>query len=192
MYRRAAKGANNPPAQAPRYEVAIDKVKALAPATGRVIVAGRNATGFRVQIDHGTVDGVDGRVVTYITHMTRLFVGVGDVVQIGQEVGIVGANPRDGKSGLNHVHFEIWDMSAGERPYPENSIDPVPFMKTWGYKYPDGSIRDPKGGAPKPAEVVAAARAVSEETAAAPLLGVPDDAIAIASGDALDGTIGDL
>jgi len=68
--------------------------------SGTVIRSGwwANGYGFAVQIDHG-----NGFVTTY-AHMSKLYVSVGDEVDQGQEIGMMGST---GRSTGPHVHFTI-------------------------------------------------------------------------------------
>lgn len=91
-----------------------DNTMAVACAAGRVVLAGSSPTGYRVWIDHG-----QGWHVGYF-HLTRLEVHVGDVVEMGTPVGIVGDNPVD--NDARHLHFELYfgELSA----YPKGCRDP--------------------------------------------------------------------
>ncbi len=190
MFRRPASGAQKAPVYAKHFECPSDRVFMVAPADCLVKVAGKNSTGLRVQLDMGSPKGMPGRVFCYGTHMSRLLVEAGQVIQQGTRIGIVGADPRQGTKGLNHMHFEIWDMTIDGK-YPDQSIDPEVFMKTWGYKADDGHFIWPKGiERPDPKEVARAAAAVSTETLAVPAEGVPDSALQAAA-DAADGHIGE-
>ena len=73
--------------------------RALAPAPGRVIRAGRHpAYGLMVEIDHGM------GIVTRYAHMKKLLVKKGDKVDFRQPVGVVG---NTGRSTGPHLHYEI-------------------------------------------------------------------------------------
>lgn len=69
---------------------------------GRVTFAGMTpAYGYRVVIDHGTVDGK--RLETTYSHLSALQVTTGQGVATGQAVGLVGST---GLSTGPHLHFE--------------------------------------------------------------------------------------
>lgn len=74
-------------------------IPAVAAAGGRVQIAGKIGTGYRCWIDHG-----NGWRSGYF-HLDSLFVSVGDVVYAGDELGMVGDNPKDGDA--RHLHFEL-------------------------------------------------------------------------------------
>ncbi|WP_079194995.1 M23 family metallopeptidase [Streptomyces sp. CB02400] len=70
---------------------------------GRVEFAGlTSAYGYRVVIDHGTVDGK--RLETTYSHLSALQVTTGQSVTTGQPVGFVGST---GLSTGPHLHFEV-------------------------------------------------------------------------------------
>jgi hypothetical protein len=72
----------------------------LAPAPGRVVFTGLlNVRGNTTFIDHGW------GVLTGYLHQSEIQVAVGDIVQTGQVIGLVGATGR--VTGA-HLHWEIW------------------------------------------------------------------------------------
>ena len=86
-----------------------------------VVVASENAYhgyGNYVVIKHTTSTG---NVYTLYAHMSRRMVSVGDVVEVGEQLGTVGST---GYSTGNHLHFElrvggdIWQQSTPVDPYP--------------------------------------------------------------------------
>jgi murein DD-endopeptidase MepM/ murein hydrolase activator NlpD len=89
----------------------------VAPAPGRVALAGRVSQGFRV---HGNVVGIDhGQGVTGIfMHLSRINVKEGDFVKAGQLIGAVGAT---GASTGPHLH---WGLYVNGK-----SVDPMPWRK---------------------------------------------------------------
>lgn len=87
---------------------------AIAVNAGRVQLAGNTPTGWRVWIDHGPVR-------SGYFHLTKIFVSEGEQVTTGQQLGIVGDNPRD--HDARHLHFEV---SAADKYAP---VDPVPFLQ---------------------------------------------------------------
>jgi murein DD-endopeptidase MepM/ murein hydrolase activator NlpD len=76
----------------------------IAPAAGRVVLAGTVSQGFRV---HGNVIGIDhGQGVTSIfMHLSKIFVKEGDMVQPGQKIGAVGTT---GASTGPHLHWGLY------------------------------------------------------------------------------------
>ncbi len=84
-----------------------------AAGEGRVVRAGWLYTGygFSVVIRH------PNGLVTLYSHMTNPAVKVGDWVQRGQKIGLVGST---GNSTGPHVHFEV--RKAGVR------VDPLPYL----------------------------------------------------------------
>ena len=71
----------------------------LAANSGKVITAAYHwAYGYYVMIDHG------GGIVTLYAHSSRLLVRVGDTVQRGQVIALVGST---GMSTGAHLHFEV-------------------------------------------------------------------------------------
>jgi murein DD-endopeptidase MepM/ murein hydrolase activator NlpD len=71
-----------------------------APAAGRVVFADhRVICGNTVVIDHGW------GVYTRYCHQSKIEVQVGEVVQTGQEIGLIG---NTGRSDGPHMHWEVW------------------------------------------------------------------------------------
>jgi murein DD-endopeptidase MepM/ murein hydrolase activator NlpD len=92
-------------------------VPVQAPGPGRVVLA-RNLyySGNTVILDHG------GGLVTLYAHLSRIDVAVGDEVEPGDRVGLVGAT---GRVTGPHLH---WGAKIGERPFdPSALLDPVLF-----------------------------------------------------------------
>lgn len=87
----------------------------VAPAAGKVALVGREADGFEL---HGNTIGVDhGQgVVSIFLHLSRIDVKEGDVVQVGQRLGAVGAT-----GGVTGPHLH-WGLYVNGK-----SIDPVPW-----------------------------------------------------------------
>lgn len=84
-----------------------------APAAGRVVFVDTLAVrGKATIIDHGW------GVYTGYWHQSEVYVMVGDVVEAGQIIGLVG---NTGLSTGPHLHWEMW---AGGVP-----VDPMPWMK---------------------------------------------------------------
>lgn len=89
---------------------------AIAAAGGKVQMAGNSNTGYRVWIDHG-----NGLRTGYF-HLMSLVVSVGQLITVGQPVGLVGHNPSPA-ADARHLHFEL---SPVDRYAP---IDPEPYLK---------------------------------------------------------------
>ncbi|MFF9496887.1 M23 family metallopeptidase [Streptomyces flaveolus] len=80
---------------------------------GRVEFAGMTpAYGYRVVIDHGTIDGK--RLETTYSHLSALQVSAGQSVSTGAPVGLVGST---GLSTGPHLHFEV--LLDGQYTDPE-------------------------------------------------------------------------
>lgn len=88
-------------------------VCAIAAATGTVVLADPSATGYRVWVSHGALR-------TGYFHLLDLRVHVGDVVQIGTPLGLVGDNPID--TDARHLHFELSPVDVYQ------PMDPAPFL----------------------------------------------------------------
>lgn len=87
---------------------------ALAAASGTIQIASNSPTGYRCWIDHG-----NGWRTGYF-HLMNLKVHAGEKVIRGQELGLVGDNPKDGDA--RHLHFEL---SPVDKYAP---VNPEPFL----------------------------------------------------------------
>ena len=87
----------------------------VAPAAGKVMLIGREADGFQL---HGNTVGVDhGQgVASIFIHLSRIDVKAGDLVQVGQQLGAVGAT---GAATGPHLHWGLYVNAQ--------SVDPVPW-----------------------------------------------------------------
>ena len=87
----------------------------VAPASGRIALAGRVSQGFRV---HGNVVGIDhGQGVTSLMmHLSRIDVREGQLVQAGQRIGAVGST---GAATGPHLHWGLYVHGI--------AVDPVPW-----------------------------------------------------------------
>jgi murein DD-endopeptidase MepM/ murein hydrolase activator NlpD len=93
----------------------------LASSAGTVVFAGRKGGyGNCIEIDHGY-----GYHSLY-GHASKLVSKVGDVVERGQEIALVGST---GVSTGSHVHFEVIVDSM--------KVDPIPFLVQGGTPAPD-------------------------------------------------------
>jgi murein DD-endopeptidase MepM/ murein hydrolase activator NlpD len=86
------------------YHTGIDfygaDVPIFAPAPGRVAFVGEQVVrGNVTYIDHGW------GVLSGYFHQSEIYVSVGDLVEAGQEIGLVG---NTGRSSGPHLHWEIW------------------------------------------------------------------------------------
>ena len=97
----------------PRWVVPYG-VLAIAAAAGKVTLAGNSQTGYRVWIDHG-----NGLRTGYF-HLLDVRVTVGQLVDVGTPLGLVGDNPGDNDG--RHLHFEV---SPVDRYDPR---DPTPYL----------------------------------------------------------------
>ncbi len=88
-----------------------DGMCAIAMAAGVVSIAGYTATGFRVWIEHA-----DGFRTGYF-HLQDAQVDVGQVVQAGTKLGLVGDNPKD--RDAKHLHTEVSPVDRYEPIDPE-------------------------------------------------------------------------
>ncbi len=88
---------------------------AIAAAGGKVMIAGNSPTGYRAWIDHG-----NGWRTGYF-HLLGLEVNVGQVLEAGARIGLIGDSPR-GSDG-RHLHFEL---SPVDRYAP---TDPTPYLR---------------------------------------------------------------
>jgi murein DD-endopeptidase MepM/ murein hydrolase activator NlpD len=73
--------------------------KVLAPADGRVILAGRmSGFGRVIKVDHGN------KIITVYAHLSVIRVRVGQQVKRGAHIGDVGSS---GRSTSSHLHYEV-------------------------------------------------------------------------------------
>jgi murein DD-endopeptidase MepM/ murein hydrolase activator NlpD len=97
----------------PRWVVPTGTL-ARAAAGGRVTFAAMTPTGHAVWIDHG--NGWQSGCF----HLADLRVTVGQVVDVGRPLGMVGDNPRD--TDGRHLHFELSPVGS------YSPIDPEPYL----------------------------------------------------------------
>ena len=84
-----------------------------ATATGRVTIAGRDGGyGNMVEIDHG------GGLSTRYGHLSKILVKPGQLVRIGETIGLIGST---GRSTGPHLHYET--RINGE------AVDPQKFLR---------------------------------------------------------------
>lgn len=150
MYRRLNSGNPRLPQFTKMFEMP-DGVKILSCGPGTVRRINPNDShGMVIEIDHLGFSGVGPRVSAY-RHLSSVIVQVGQSVQPGQQIGVVGYDrTRKPTETPNHLHFELWDTSGKFTNFTEKrkkyGIDPAPFMKTWGMLSRDGTKRQPTGG----------------------------------------------
>lgn len=71
----------------------------IAPANGVIVKAGwTGGYGNLIEVDHGN------GLITRYGHLSKIEVQVGDLIQRGQEIGLIGST---GRSTGPHLHFEI-------------------------------------------------------------------------------------
>ncbi len=92
---------------------------AVAVADGKVEIAGKTSTGWRVWIRH------TGGYASGCFHLTQLFVQPGDNVTMGEALGVVGDNPID--TDPDHLHFELVIGDLDNRV--ANLRDPMLLLK---------------------------------------------------------------
>lgn len=97
----------------PKYWIP-DNTPAIAQAEGRIVRADWSPTGFRVWVEH------EFGWLTGAFHLSCLLVTAGQIVTMGQTLGIVGDNPRD--VDARHLHSELYKGDL--RRYPEGTRDP--------------------------------------------------------------------
>jgi murein DD-endopeptidase MepM/ murein hydrolase activator NlpD len=88
-------------------------------APGKVVYAGwRGAFGKMVEVDHGA------GIKTRYAHMSKLLVKVGQKVQFGDKIGVIGST---GRSTGPHLHYEVLFRDKG--------LDPMQFIKAGRYVF---------------------------------------------------------
>lgn len=81
----------------------------ISPARGTVVFAGPlDIRGNATVIDHGW------GIYTGYWHQSEIYVAVGDVVEEGQVIGLVG---NTGRSSGAHLHWEVWAGGVQVQPY---------------------------------------------------------------------------
>ena len=91
-----------------------------AASSGVVISADRTslneAFGNAVLIEHGD------QLTSLSAHLSRIDVQLGDFVQAGQQIGLVG---RTGRASGPHLHFELWRGSVPQDPKKFLPLSPL-------------------------------------------------------------------
>lgn len=100
-----------PPSQAPGIDIAAKAGTVIrAPAGGKVLdVRWSEAGGLNLWIAHA------GNVQTYYAHLQCVFVGRGQLVEEGQQIGKVGAT---GHCTGPHLHFSVKRGGVWVNPAP--------------------------------------------------------------------------
>jgi LPXTG-motif cell wall-anchored protein len=152
----------------------------IAPAAGTVVESFRHDNaGEVVQIDHG-----GGWFTTYL-HLDSRAVGVGDEVQLGDDIGRVG---RTGPTANDHphLHFELavdengdgsasWGFSGSERVRPW--FDGVEYGQDDGRTWRD--VESGNCGEPAPATTTTTAPPETTTTTTAPPTTLPPTTAAV-------------
>jgi len=81
-----------------------------AAASGRVVRAGWDPTGYGIMVD---IDHGNGWSTLY-GHMSKLTVSYGDYVKQGQQIGVLG---NTGRSTGPHLHFEVRKNLVRQNPF---------------------------------------------------------------------------
>jgi murein DD-endopeptidase MepM/ murein hydrolase activator NlpD len=84
------------------------KTPVVATASGTVVFAGwKSSYGRLVEISHGP------RVITRYAHLAKFLVNQGDLVQMGDRIGLLGSS---GRSSGPHLHYEVLFDDAPRDP----------------------------------------------------------------------------
>lgn len=96
-----------------------------AAAGGRVVQADsgmEHPYGLHVRLEHE----VNGRLFqTIYAHLVEVFVVVGEVVALGQRIGLADST---GNSTGSHLHFGLKIRGEQTPGYPSEFVDPLPYM----------------------------------------------------------------
>lgn len=95
-----------------------DGTIAIAAVAGVVTRAGPSATGYHAWI------AIDDEWRIGYFHLSRLDVQIGQRVELGAPIGVVGDNPKD--RDARHLHFELY--RGGLSSYPAGTCDPAPLL----------------------------------------------------------------
>lgn len=104
---------------------------AVAAEDGQVINVDTGSRGYVVQLRLARRPGI---YLNYI-HLEKVLVDEGDVLHLGQEIGIIGddpSNPRDPA----HLHFEVRLGNPGK----STARDPAPFLRNAGQRVVVGGV----------------------------------------------------
>ncbi len=126
MSRRLKRGPEDRPDYTKWYFCPTGKGEAVAPVRGIVgTVKFSTAQGWWVEVKHG-------RYMSVFRHLACVHVATGGAVESGDSIGIVGHAPKAGKRGINHLHWELWDLfRAGPRWRAYKVINAKRFLRHW-------------------------------------------------------------
>lgn len=126
MFRRPEKGAFDRPDYTPHFFCPSGKAEAINVVKGIVGIVKQSLTqGWWVEVKHG-------RYMSVHRHLAHVCVEGGELIEAGHTLGIVGHAPRAGKKGINHDHWEMWDMlRPGPRRRAYKIIDASRFLRRW-------------------------------------------------------------
>lgn len=126
MSRRRRRGTENRPEYTKWYFCPTGRGEAVSPVRGIVgIVKFSKAQGWWVEVKHG-------RYMSVFRHLACVHVRPGDVVGAGDSIGIIGHAPKAGKRGINHLHWELWDMHRkGPRRRSVKIINAKRYLRHW-------------------------------------------------------------
>ena len=126
MLRRRKSGREARPEYAKHYFCPTGLGIAVSPVKGVVgVVRFSKRQGWWVEVKHG-------RYMSVFRHLIRPAVVPGQEVGLGQMVGIVGHAPVAGKRGINHLHWELWDMMRkGPRRRSAKIVNAKRYLRRW-------------------------------------------------------------
>jgi len=126
MYRRSSKGSENLPEYTKWFFCPSGRAQAVAPIAGVVgAVRKSKKQGWWVEVKHG-------QYMSVFRHLATVNVSRGDVVSAGELIGIISHAPKAGKRGINHLHWELWDLDRpGPRRRAYKIINAKPFLRRW-------------------------------------------------------------
>ncbi len=141
MYKRQTSGEARPPELSRGFAMPSMAIPALACGPGTIHQVNLNDShGISIIVDHHNVPGIGPRVSAY-RHLSTAFVKKGDTVFGGTPLGYIGYDLTQGKAGLNHLHFELWDTSksGGSNPRVDFGYDPAIDLAKWPMRKMDGT-----------------------------------------------------
>lgn len=97
--------------------------RVMAAGDGEVTTVQHTARGWGVVVRHSPT------LWTYYQHLSSVAVAVGQRVNAGGALGVVGRDPTD-PQGLPHLHFAVWRGQWGDA----GSEDPARRMWSWGVR----------------------------------------------------------
>ena len=127
MYRNAAKAVVEArPEVVKWYFCPNNSAQAVSPVKGVVgTVQFSKTQGWWVEVKHG-------RFMSVFRHLVSVSVSSGDALEVGELVGLVGHAPKAGKRGINHLHWELWDLlRAGPRRRAHKVVDATQYLRKW-------------------------------------------------------------